>query len=415
MTIAIIGSGISGLTAAYYLKDIHDIHVFEKGSYIGGHTNTIDLSLPDGDISVDTGFIVHNDRTYPNFIKLIEHLEVPTQNTEMSFSVKDETTGMEYNGGSLNKIFAQRSNLFRPSFHRMLFEILRFNRTAKSFLDQTDHELDLGGFLEKFAFNQLFIEKYLVPMGASIWSTVPGDMLKFPAYGFIRFFHHHGLLDLKDRPQWRTVTGGSREYVKKLTADFNDRIHLNQGVQEIERQVNEVKLSFDDGSWKSFDEVIIACHSDEALRLLKHPSMAEIEILGAIPYQENIAILHTDASVLPKRRLAWASWNYHLTSDNKALAALTYHMNILQNLSTREKVNVTLNRRDLIDASKIHKIITYHHPMFTREGLKAQLQKKRISGVNHTWYCGAYWHQGFHEDGVVSAFDVIKGLKGQPL
>jgi len=415
LRIAIVGSGISGLTAAYYLSKQHRIEVFEKGHYLGGHTNTIDLALSDGDISVDTGFIVHNDRTYPNFLKLINKLEVPTQNTEMSFSLKDEVTGMEYNGGSLNKIFAQRSNLLRPRFYQMLQEILRFNRTAKSFMEMNDTDMDLGDFLKHFRFKQIFIDKYLIPMGASIWSTVPQDMLKYPAHAFIRFFHHHGLLDLQNRPQWRSIPGGAREYVKRITKDFSDKVHLNHEVTEIIRHESGAQLRFKDGTKREYDEVILACHSDQALQLLKEPSYAEIEILGAIPYQENIAILHTDASVLPQRKLAWASWNYHLTEDTDALAALTYQMNILQLLNTQETVNVTLNRQELIDPEKIHRIISYQHPLFTREGLIAQNQKNRISGVNHTWFCGAYWHNGFHEDGVVSALDVIRGLGGEPL
>lgn len=415
LRIAIVGSGISGLTAAYYLSKRHHIEIFEKGHYVGGHTNTIDLSLSDADISVDTGFIVHNDRTYPNFLKLINKLEVPTQDTEMSFSVKDEVTGMEYNGGNLNKIFAQRSNLLRPNFYLMLQEILRFNRTAKSFMDLNDHEMDLGDFLKHFQFKQMFIDKYLIPMGASIWSTVPQDMLKYPAHAFIRFFHHHGLLDLQDRPQWRYIPGGAREYVKRLTEGFSDNIHLNQEVAEIQRHDSGVQLRFEDGGKQDFDEVILACHSDQALQLIKEPTYAEIEILGAIPYQENTAILHTDASVLPKRKLAWASWNYHLTERTDSLAALTYQMNILQSLKTKETVNVTLNRQELIDPDKIHRVISYQHPVFTRDGLNAQNQKRRISGVNHTWFCGAYWHNGFHEDGVVSALDVIRGLGGEPL
>lgn len=413
--IAIIGSGISGLTAAYYLHDLHDIQIFEKDDRVGGHTNTIDLKLSEGIVPVDTGFIVHNDRTYPNFIKILERLDIQTQDTEMSFSVKDEMTGMEYNGGNLNKIFAQRSNLFRPSFYMMLREILRFNQTAKDFLPAGDRNLDLGSFLKEFGFGSRFIDKYLVPMGASIWSTVPADMLKYPAHAFISFFFNHGLLDLQNRPQWRTITGGSREYVKKMVEPFSNRIHLNKGVKMVERHDSFIVLTYDSGERERFDGVIFATHSDQSLRMLQDPSKDESRILSAIPYQENIAIVHTDRSLLPKRKLAWASWNYHLKENKPSVAALTYNMNILQNLKTQEVVNVTLNNRDDVDPEMIHAECTYHHPLFTREGLKAQQEKHLISGKNNTWYCGAYWHNGFHEDGVVSALDVVEQLGGTPL
>ena len=415
MKLAIIGSGISGLTAAFYLHKIHDISVFEKGDYVGGHTNTINMSLSDGMYPVDTGFIVHNDRTYPNFIKLLKHLDVQTQDTEMSFSVKDEVSGLEYNGGNLNKIFAQRSNLLRPRFYLLLREILRFNATAKDFLLENDSSLSLGDFLKRYQFSEMFMDKYLVPMGASIWSTVPSDMLKYPADAFLSFFLNHGLLDLQNRPQWRTIQGGSREYVKKITSGFQDRIHLNQNIQAVDRLNSGTYVHFDNGEKERFDGVILATHSDQALQILNKPSPEERRILSAIPYQKNVAILHTDAQVLPKRRLAWASWNYHLTESSTAVAALTYNMNILQDLKTKEVVNVTLNHKAAIDPNKIHAEIIYHHPLFTQAGISAQKEKHLISGVNNTWFCGAFWRHGFHEDGVVSALDVVKQLGGTPL
>ncbi len=389
--------------------------MFEADTYVGGHSHTVDLEVPEGTLSVDTGFIVHNDRTYPNFVKIMDQLSVATQDTEMSFSVKDERTGLEYNGGSLNKLFAQRRNLFRPAFIQMIREILRFNSTAKQFLNSKDQTTSLDDFLKQHHFKQIFIDKYLVPMGASIWSTVPADMLLFPAHAFIRFFLNHGLLDLQNRPQWKTIQGGSKAYVKKMTEGFRDNIHLHRGVHSIKRSKAGIQLQFKDGSMQAFDEVIIATHSDQALTMLAEPSPDEQRLLSAIPYQENMAILHTDPDVLPKRKRAWASWNYHLTREEQPLVALTYNMNILQQLETREVVNVTLNRLDAIDPDQVKRIISYHHPLFTREGLAAQQQKSLISGKNHTWYVGAYWGNGFHEDGVVSALDVVQHLGGQIL
>lgn len=401
------------MTAAYHLQDRFSIQVYEQGSYVGGHTNTIDLQLEHQSLPVDTGFIVHNDRTYPYFIKLMQELQVKTQPTEMSFSVKDEQSGLEYNGASLNKFFAQRRNLLNLKFYKMIKEILRFNKEARLFLDGGDASMTMDAYLRDNHYHKNFINKYLIPMGASIWSTAPQDMLHFPARAFINFFQNHGLLDLKNRPQWRTISGGSREYVKKLIKGFEDRIHINTGVKRIERHAEVIRLHFEDGTSRPFDEVIIATHSDQALDMLEHPSKNETRLLKAIPYQENIAILHTDASLLPKRKAAWASWNYHLSAHETPSVALTYNMNILQALDTREVVNVTLNRQEQIDPAKIHKVIRYHHPLFTAEGLAAQKEKHTINGVDRIWYCGAYWGNGFHEDGVVSALDVIHGMENR--
>ncbi len=413
--IAIVGTGISGLTAAWLLHKDHDITVFEAGSYVGGHTNTIDVDMGDEQHAVDTGFIVHNERTYPNFIKLLKILDVPVQDTEMSFSVKDEINRLEYNGGSLNKMFAQRRNLFRPGFHRMIGDILRFNKEARELLATENSEITLGDFLNAGGYSTSFRDQYIIPMGAAIWSTVPSDMLKFPAKFFIRFFANHGLLDLKERPQWRTIVGGSREYVRKMIAPFEDRILLNTPVEAIWRFDNGgVKLKTPDG-FHSFDEVILATHSDQALAMLADATDKEREILGAIPYQENVAVLHTDESVLPKRKLAWASWNYHIYDSLNSRVALTYNMNILQRLQSKYTFNVTLNREEVIDPDKVIRVITYHHPLFTLNGIAAQERKHEISGVNNTWFCGAYWRNGFHEDGVVSALDVVQGLTKERL
>ncbi len=408
--IAIVGTGISGLTAAWKLHEQHDITVYEAGDYIGGHTNTIDVELDGEHQAIDTGFIVHNDRTYPNFIKMMDELGVETQYTEMSFSVKDEKTGLEYNGGGLNKLFAQRRNLFRPSFHTMIRDILRFNKEARALLEEENDGLTLGEYLKAEGYSRQFVEQYITPMGSAIWSTQPDRMLEFPARTFVLFFRNHGLLDLKDRPRWKTIVGGSREYVKKMTAAFRDTILLNTPVDSIRRMNGQVYVKAHGREIETFDEIIIAAHSNQALAMLADPSEDEKRLLRAIPFQENIAVLHTDTSVLPKRKLAWASWNYHITEAQENCVALTYNMNILQRLQSKYVFNVTLNRQDVINPDKVIKAIRYEHPLFTPEGMAAQANKHLISGVNHTWYAGAYWRYGFHEDGVVSALDVVDGL-----
>jgi len=411
--IAIVGSGISGLTAAYLLKDTHDITLFEANSYIGGHTNTITVESHGKTFDVDTGFIVHNDKTYPNFVRLLEELDVAVQPTEMSFSVKDEVNNLEYNGGSLAKMFAQKSNFVKPSFFRMINDIIRFNKHSRLLLEPGNESITLGEYLKDENYSRPFIEQYLLPMGSAIWSTVPQDMLLFPAQNFIRFFLNHGLLDIKDRPQWKTIIGGSKTYVNKMTKSFKERIFLNTGVKAIRRDGRGVQLILNDGVTTKFDEVVIATHSDQALRMLEMPTHAERRILGAIPYQKNTAVLHTDVSLLPKRKLAWASWNYHIAKNTQGRTALTYNMNILQRLDARDVFNVTLNRHDDIHPDKILKVIDYHHPLFTSEGIDAQRHKHIINGVNKTWYCGAYWGNGFHEDGVVSALEVVEGINGK--
>ncbi len=409
--IAIIGTGISGLTAAYMLHRTHEITVFEANGYIGGHTNTIEVEENGSIIPVDTGFIVHNEKTYPNFIRLMNELGVKVQPTEMSFSVKDEVHGLEYNGGSLNKMFAQRRNLIRPSFYRMIKDIMRFNREARDLLESGKDSITLGDYLKDGGYSREFIEQYLIPMGAAIWSTVPEDMLLFPALNYIRFFMNHGLLDLKDRPQWKTIVGGSKQYVDKMTAGFLDRIYLNSPVVSVRRLPSHVEITVEGKRPQHFDEVIIAAHSNQALKMLVDPSPIETKLLGAIPYQENIAVLHTDTTLLPTRKLAWASWNYHIAREQSGRVALTYNMNILQRLNTNKVYNVTLNRYDEINPDNIIRVIRYEHPLFTSEGIAAQQQKHLVNGVNRTWFCGAYWGNGFHEDGVVSALDVVESLK----
>ncbi len=410
MKIAIIGSGIAGNTIAYHLHKAHDITVFESGSHIGGHTHTHDIELGGKQYAVDTGFIVFNDRTYHNFIALLDELGVEWQPSHMSFSVHCEKTGFEYNGTTLNSLFAQRRNFLRPSFYRMISEIMRFNKTAPELLEDGP-EIRLGDYLAQQQYSQNFIDYYIIPMGSAIWSTEARQMLEFPARFFVRFFHHHGMLTVNNRPQWRVIKGGSARYVEALTASFSDRIRLNTPVEQVRRLKRSVRVKPCNGPEETFDWVVFACHSDQALAMLSDPSAAEKDILGAIPYQENTVFLHTDPIMMPKRKLAWAAWNYHVTAEPAERVAVTYNMNILQGLDTPEPVLVTLNHTRNINPARVIKRLTYHHPVYTTEGAKAQARHAEISGVNRTAYCGAYWRNGFHEDGVVSALAALEQLR----
>ncbi len=416
MRIAVIGTGIAGMVAAHRLSVDHDITVFEAGDYIGGHTNTVDVDTADGPLSVDTGFIVFNDRTYPNFVALMDELGVASQPSEMSFSVSCQRTGVEYNGHNLDTLFAQRRNLLRPSFHRMIADILKFNREGLAYVEAEakNTSWSLGDFLYAGGYRQAFVEQYLIPMGAAIWSTDPVRMFEFPAEAFLRFFRNHGLLSIKDRPQWRTITGGSQRYVERLTANWRDRVRLSTPVEQVRRTGGSVLVSTRAHGTESFDHVFIACHSDQALGLLADPSDAEREILAAIPYQRNEAVLHTDTRMLPRTRKAWASWNYRLTDDRYPRATLTYNMNILQRLSAQDTYCVTLNdHENAIDESKVIYRTEYDHPLFLSEGLAAQKRLGEINGQRGTWFCGAYWGYGFHEDGVKSGLTAVDAFEAQ--
>lgn len=409
MKIAIIGSGIAGLTSAYLLNRSHDITLFEAESWVGGHTHTAPVKLNGQDYAIDTGFIVFNDWTYPNFIKLMEQLGVASQPTEMSFSVSDPQSGVEYNGNNLNSLFAQRRNLLSPGFWGMIRDILRFNREVQKDLlgGAIDSDLTLGEYLRQQRYGQRFINQYIVPMGAAIWSMSLADMLGFPLQFFVRFFRNHGLLSVTNRPQWRVIQGGSSAYVAPLTQSFAERIRLNCPVQRVERQADGVTVFSAAGS-EFFDEVIFACHSDQALRLLAEPSLREQEILGALRYADNDVVLHTDTRLLPTRKLAWASWNYRLGGPAAQPAALTYNMNILQGIEAPQTFCVSLNQTAAIDPAKILARYTYAHPQYSLAATAAQQCWGEISGLQHTHFCGAYWASGFHEDGVVSALRVAE-------
>ncbi len=391
MKIAIVGTGIAGNVAAYHLHREHDITVFEAGEHAGGHTHTHDVEQNGQSYRVDTGFIVFNNRTYKNFVALLDALGVASQKSVMSFSVRVEPSGIEYNGTSLNTLFAQRRNLLRPSFLCMIRDILRFNRAAPALLDKPHDDTTLGDYLAAQRYSHTFIEHYIIPMGAAIWSTDPEHMPRFPARYFVRFLHNHGMLSVDRRPQWRVVRGGSACYVDKLTAPFRERIRLRTPVEWIRRLPGQVLVKARGLDAEHYDHVFLACHSDQALALLTDASPQEREVLGAIPYQENEAVLHTDTRLLPRRQLAWAAWNYHVLPQAPARVALTYNMNILQNLQSHTPFLVTLNRSAAIDPAKVIKRIRYHHPLYTRAGVAAQARQAEINGTLNTYFCGAYW------------------------
>lgn len=407
MKIAIIGSGIAGNVIAQRLRREHDITVFEAGDHIGGHTHTHNVEQAGRQYAVDTGFIVFNDRTYQNFVALLDELGVASQESSMSFSVRCEASGLEYNGATLNTLFAQRRNLLRPAFLGMVRDILRFNREALDLLDDPGDELPLGELLVRGRYGRAFVEHYIVPMGAAIWSTDPESMRDFPARFFVRFLHNHGMLTVNARPVWRTICGGSARYVERLTAPFRDRIRLRTAVDWIRRLPGSAIVKARGHEAARYDAVFLACHSDDALKLLADPSAAEREVLGAIPYQENQAVLHTDVSLLPRKRRAWAAWNYHVVPSHRGPVALTYNMNILQRLDAPTPFLVTLNRTDAIDPARIIKRINYRHPLFTPASVAAQARQREVNGPLRTYYCGAWWRNGFHEDGVVSALDAL--------
>lgn len=411
MKIAIIGSGISGSTIAYHLHQQHDITVFESENYIGGHTHTHDIELMGEKHRVDTGFIVFNDRTYPNFIHLLDELQVKWQPSNMSFSVRDEVSGLEYNGTTVNSLFAQRRNLFSLSFYKMIKDIMRFNKSALELLNNGS-EIKLGEYLSIGKYSQQFIKNYIIPMGSAIWSTDAQQMMNFPARFFVRFFHHHGMLTVNDRPQWRTISNGSNSYIDKLTQNFRNKIKLNTPIESVKRLKNGVSVKPENQEAINFDYVFFACHSDQALKMLGDDATEnERSILGAIPYQENTVYLHHDQSLMPKRKLAWAAWNYHLTEKTSNKVLVTYNMNILQNIKSALPLLVTLNHIENINPNKVIKRLKYMHPVFTIASTQAQAKHAEISGHHNTGYAGAYWRNGFHEDGVVSALEALKHFK----
>ena len=412
MNIAIIGAGISGLTAAYYLRHKHNITVYEAAPRIGGHTATIDVEHEGRHYAIDTGFIVYNDWTYPNFIELMQELGVETQPTEMSFSVRCDESGLEYGGNNLNTLFAQRRNLLRPSFHRMLRDILRFNREAIADLEsgRISATTTLGEYLVANRYGDAFIYQYLLPMGCAIWSASTERMVDFPLLFFIRFFKNHGLLSVNDRPQWHVIKGGSRRYLEPLIREFSGAIRLDAKISTVRRRQAAVELVMANGLTVKYDQVVFACHSDQALGLLGDASRDERDALEAIPYQSNQVVLHTDESLLPRHRAAWSSWNYWLRERQQQRAVLNYNMNILQGLKSDTTFCVTLNATESISPAKIIDSFDYSHPVFSLESVAAARKIQDFNGLNRTWFAGAYLGNGFHEDGVVSGRRVADAI-----
>ena len=408
LNIAVVGSGIAGLSCAHHLAKHHDVTVFEAAPSIGGHTATVDVEMDGRSWAIDTGFIVFNDRTYPRFQALLADLEVESLATEMSFSVHDPHSGLEYNGHNLNTLFADRLNLIRPRFWRFVREILRFNACCKGLLEAGElHDMPLGVFLDEQGFSAEFARHYLLPMTGAIWSSGLEEARAMPLPFFVRFFNHHGLLDVRHRPQWYVLKGGSRSYLPGLCAPFADSIRVSCAIRRVLREEGGVRLWSEQGSWR-FDQVVLACHSDQALAMLAQPSVAEQAILGAMPYQDNAVALHSDPSVLPRRRRAWASWNYRLGSGAHGRSVVTYNMNILQRLPPEAPLFcVSLNQTDAIDPARLHRLFTYAHPVVNTASVAAQQRRAEICGVDRIHYAGAYWYNGFHEDGVRSALDVV--------
>jgi hypothetical protein len=404
--IAIIGAGISGLTAGYLLGARHRVTLYEANDYAGGHTATVDVELGGGGYAVDTGFIVFNDRTYPNFQQLLRRIGIAARPTEMSFSVRNEQSGLEYNGHSLNSLFAQRRNLLSPRFHRFLAEITRFNRLARQALaaGAATAEATLGDFLRQHGFSEFFAGNYLLPMVAAIWSASLDDSRTMPLGFFLRFFNNHGLLQLADRPQWYVVAGGSRSYVPHLAASLAET-RLQCPVQAVERTTAGVRV-YSPAGVETYDEVILACHADQALAILRPAGAAEQAVLSGLAYRPNDVVLHTDTCLLPRARRAWASWNYWLDGRAAAPPALTYNMNILQGIEAPVTFCVTLNRGGAITPAKVLRRFTYAHPVYNAAAIAAQARRHEICGREHVHFCGAYWYNGFHEDGVRSALDV---------
>ncbi len=407
MRIAIIGTGIAGNTAAWRLRDRHDITIFEAADYVGGHTNTVDVEENGRTIPVDTGFIVFNEHTYPNFIGMLDAIGQSSKPSNMSFSVHSEDDRIEYTGSSLNGIFAQRRNLLRPSFYRMVSDIMRFNREAAGDILGHGRRLTLGEYLSSHDYGEEFRDNYLVPMVAAIWSAEPRSVMDMPALFLVRFFKNHGLMQIGDHLQWRVIEGGSREYVNRLVAGHRHRIRLGNPVTSIRRTPAGVEVTSPAGGKEVFDCVFVACHSDQALALLDDPTPQEQAVLGAIHYQPNEAVLHTDTRALPRRRRAWAAWNYFVPEDRRNHVAVSYNMNILQGLDADETYIVTLNNDRQIDPGKVIRRIEYHHPVFTLDSIAAQTRQQELN-AHRTFYCGAYWRNGFHEDGVVSALDAVR-------
>ena len=412
--VAIIGGGISGMASAYFLAKRHHVELFEAGSYLGGHTHTHCLKRPDGDWNIDTGFIVYNKKTYPNFLRFLNALQVQGQPTSMSFSVRDDIANVEYNGTSLNSLFCQRRNLARPAFLRMISGIFAFNRDCRQLLLGTPSALSLGAFIEEKRYGREVADWYIKPMAAAVWSTGTENILDMPIFFLARFFENHGFLNIDDRPQWYSILGGSATYANAVQRILGSRVHLNRPVRLIRKKDRKVELEWDDGSRREFDYAIVACHSDAALSMIESPSPREVEILNSFRWSHNEILLHTDTTIMPKRKLGWAAWNYHLSGEagqSGQKAAVTYHMNCLQRLGAAEDFLVSLNCRDLVNPDLVLKTLHYEHPVFDAQATRAQDRWWELKNADpRLLFAGAYWFNGFHEDGVCSAWRAVQTI-----
>lgn len=408
--IAVIGSGISGLVSAHLLSERYDVSLFEANDYLGGHTHTISLDIKGEQYAIDTGFIVFNKKTYPNFCQLMETLNVPIQLSEMSFSYRSMNTGFEYNGHSLNTLFSDRRQLFKLNFYRFIKDIILFNHDAKKFLlDGQCSDISMKEFLDSHSYSVQFIDCYLIPMMSAIWSKNKLDTLSCSAHFIFKFYANHGLLDFYNRPPWYVIAEGSNNYIPPMIANLKEKIHLNTKIETIGREANHVRLK--SGSKEFiFDYVVIATHGDQALQLLAQPTEQEIALLSTIKYTESEVFLHTDEQVMPKRKRSWASWNYLDTASSAP--SLTYYMNRLQSIQSSTNFFVSLNLSGVIDNGKIIESFKYRHPCFNLAAMKAQQQVNVINGVNNTYYVGSYWGYGFHEDGVNSAINTARLIRG---
>ncbi len=411
MRVAIVGSGISSLCAAYYLRGQHDLTLFEANDYLGGHANTVAVETREGTLAIDTGFIVFNERTYPNFCRLLAELGVESQESDMSFGVRCDRTNLEYGGTGVNGLFAQRGNLFRPAFWRLLLDWRRFGREAPELLHGSDESVTVKEYLRDGAYSREFQEQYFLPIGSAIWSCPHERLEDFPIRFIVEFYAQHGLLTLKDPPKWRVIRGGSWQYVQALAKSLPAQVHLKSPVRSIVRHSDGVRVNLDDRS-DVFDHVILGSHADQSLRMLGgQATPLERQLLAAFPYERNVAILHTDANILPRRRRAWASWNYRIPRERSEKATVTYHMNRLQGLPGRTDYFVSLNEQSQIDAEQVLRRIEYHHPVFGASRLAAQGRHRELINHERISHCGAYWGNGFHEDGVNSALAVCEVLK----
>jgi predicted NAD/FAD-binding protein len=401
--LAIIGTGIAGMSAAYFLKDDYDITVYEKNGYIGGHTNTVVVDEEGTDIPIDTGFMVFNEVTYPYFCKLIDKLKVPYKDTDMSFAVRHNQSGLEYNGSSLNGLFAQRANLLKPSYWKFLLDINKFFDESPKILDQEKYaSVSIRDYVNELGLGQNFYDKFLVPMSSAVWSTPTDRMGDFPAQSLVRFFYNHGFMGLNTQHQWKTIIGGSQNYRKILIESFIDRIRINDAAVEVEQLADKVKVTSKDSGTEEFDKVVFAGHADEMLAIIKNPTTEQQRLLEPFKYQENIAVLHQDASAMPKLKKVWSSWNYVIPNEKETYTV--YYMNMLQGVSKKYDYFININGEKYVDPDKVLRRIVYHHPTFDTAAIAAQKELQTLNtDDDRLYFCGSYFRYGFHEDALMSS------------